>query len=196
MDDAVNEYQYLSHANNLPSYVAVSEWRTSKHVTLYENLYYGPDQQRTDLKFWRLFSDSTVEWHEQEWVFALSYDIGTEDVAEQPGAPRAFWMGSALFTQWNITGPWHLAIRPEFYWDRNGRMTHLQQVIWANTSTLEYRRHFGPQMTVVRLEHRYDHSTGEDGGFFKNGMTAGQPRLVGGQHLLLLSAIWALDLQL
>jgi hypothetical protein len=191
----LNEYQYLAHANNLPSYAAAMEWRTTKHLTLYQNLYYGPDQRLTAMKYWRAFSDSTVEWRGEEWTFALSYDVGTERLADQPGAPRAFWMGSALFTQWNLTGPWSVAVRPEFFWDRNGRMTQHEQLIWANTSTLEYKRHVGTQEAILRVEHRYDHSTGEEGGFFTNGLTAaGQPKLTAGQHLLWLSIIWAFDL--
>lgn len=190
----INEYNYLAHANNLPGYAAVMEWRASKHLTAYQNLYYGPDQQLTDVKYWRLFSDSTLEWRELDWTVALSFDVGTERMAEQPDSPRTFWMGSALFTQWNLTGPWSVAVRPELFWDRNGRVTGFEQFIWANTSTLEYRRHFGPHLGILRLEHRYDRSTGQEGGFFKNGLTAaGQPQLTPGQHLIWLSAIWALD---
>lgn len=51
-------------------------------------------------------------------------------------------MSSALFTEEHITGPWSVAVRPKFYWDRNGRMTQFERFIWANTTTLEYRRHF------------------------------------------------------
>ena len=191
----LNEYQYLAHANNLPSYAAILEWRVSKHVSAYQNVYYGPDQKQTALKYWRAFSDSTLEWRGEEWTFALSYDIGTERMAEQQNTPRAFWMGSALFTQWDLIGPWSVALRPEFFWDPNGRMTQSKQLIWANTSTLEYMRHFGPQLGILRLEHRYDHSSGQEGGFFTNGLTAsGEPKLTAGQHSLWFSIIVAFDL--
>jgi len=190
----VNEYAYLAHSNNLPSYVATAEWRAAKRLTLYSSLYYGPDQHMTAMKFWRVFSDSTVEWRGRQWTLALSYDIGSERIADQPDTPRTFWMASALFTQWRITGPWSLAIRPELFWDRHGRMTEFEQFIWANTTTLEYKRHLGPQLAIFRIEHRYDHSTGDEGGFFNHGpMSSGQPTLTTGQHLLLLSVVWALD---
>lgn len=190
----INEYNYLSHANNLPSYAGTMEWRLTKHLTAYQNVYYGPDQQHTELKYWRVFSDSTLEWRELNWTVALSFDAGTERMADQTDAPRAFWMGSALFTQWNISGPWSLAVRPEFYWDRNGRMTGFEQLLWASTSTLEYRRHFGSQLGIVRLEYRYDHSSGQQGGFFMNGNTpSGQPQLTAGQQVVWFSLIWALD---
>jgi len=191
----VNGYEHLTHSNDLPSYVVTAEWRAAKRLTFYSSLYYGPDQQMTALRLWRVFSDSTVEWHGQDWTVAFSYDIGSERIAEQPDTPRTFWMGSALFTQWKIMGPWSVAIRPECFWDRNGRMTQFEQFIWANTTTVAYKRHFGPQFAVFRLEHRYDHSTGDEGGFFKHGLTSfGQPKLTTGQHLVLFSVVWALDL--
>lgn len=147
------------------------------------------------MKYWRLFSDSTVEWKGQDMPVALSYDIGTEQMADQPCSPRTFWMSSALFTEEHITGPWSVAVRPEFYWDRNGRMTQFERFIWANTTTLEYRRHFwGIQQAIMRIEHRYVRSTGDEGGFFRNGeIVPGAVGLARDQHLLLLSLIWAFD---
>jgi hypothetical protein len=62
------------------------------------------------------FSDSTVEWRVPSWRVALSYDVGTEEVADTAGTPRAMWMGGALFTQLHLVGPWSVAIRPEIYW--------------------------------------------------------------------------------
>jgi hypothetical protein len=105
----VNEYRHLS-------YVAKMEWRAAPNFTLYQNLYYGPDQQASSVKYWRAFSDSTVEWRVPTWRVALSYDVGTEEVADTAGTPRAMWMGGALFTQLHLVGPWSVAIRPEIYW--------------------------------------------------------------------------------
>ena len=173
---SVNEYRHLSHANDLPSYVSKMEWRAAPNITVYENLYYGPDQQAASLKYWRSFSDSTVEWRTPDWRIALSYDIGTEQVADSMS--RATWMGAAWFAQRHVTGPWSVAVRPEFYWDPQGRMTEREQLIWANTTTLEYKRHVGQQLFIVRVEHRYDHSTGSQGGFFHDGLSpAGTPAL-------------------
>lgn len=190
----VNEYQYLAHANDQPSYALSFEWRASKHLTTYQNLYYGPDQGATSVRFWRAFSDSTLEWRGEDLTLALSYDVGTERIADQAGGPRAFWMASALFSQYHLAGPWSIAVRPEVFWDRNGRMTQFQQMIWANTATLEYKRHVGAHEAIVRLEHRYDESTGKEGGFFINGLGRnGQPRLTAGQQVVWLSVVWAFD---
>jgi hypothetical protein len=94
----------------------------------------------------------------------------------------------------HLIGPWSVAIRPEFYWDPQRRMSHNEQLLWANTSTLEYKKHFGQQLAIIRLEYRYDHSTGSQGGFFHEGSTAlGTPRLVSSQHLTILGVILSFD---
>lgn len=190
----INGYWHLTHPNDLPSYGAKVVWNPTPRVTITENLYYGPDQQNTALEFWRLFSDFIIEWAGERTTLAFSYDIGTEKMAERPGAPRTFWTGGALFAHWNVAGPWSVALRPEFYWDRNGRQTTFQQFVKAITTTLEYKKPLGLQTPIFRLEHRYDESTGAEGGFFKGGDVApGVPRLTPGQHLLFFSVIWAFD---
>ncbi|MDQ6733648.1 MAG: porin [Nitrospirota bacterium] len=112
----LNGFQYLSHPNNLPSYGAELDWRLTTHTTLYQNLYYGPDQTDTNLKFWRAFTDSTLQWRGESLTLALSYDIGTEKSSADPGNPRQFWMASALYTRWEMGGPWAVALRPEMFW--------------------------------------------------------------------------------
>jgi hypothetical protein len=190
----LNGFQYLSHPNNLPGYGAELDWRVTTRTTLYQNVYYGPDQSETDVKFWRAFSDSTLQWRGDSLTLALSYDIGTERSSADPTAPRQFWMASALFARWELGGPWAVAWRPEMFWDRNGLMTQAQQLLWAITSTLDYKQHLGPQLAIVRLEYRYDRSSGLEGGFFRDGETVpGTPRLVRDQHVIWLGLMWAFD---
>jgi hypothetical protein len=101
---------------------------------------------------------------------------------------------SSLFTRWHIAGPWTIAVRPEFYWDRNGQWTGNQQFVKAITSTLEYRVPYRWTNAMLRLEHRYDESTGKQGGFFKDGNFAtGQQMLTPGQHLLIFGLLWTFD---
>jgi len=190
----INGYNYLSHVNNQPSYGTQVVWKPSSRVTITENLYYGPDQSHTALEFWRFFSDSIVEWKEGPLTLAASYDIGTENAAELPSHPRTFWTAAAFYAHWNVSGPWSVALRPEFYWDRHGRTTGSEQFIKAITSTLEYRLPLTLHTILARLEHRYDESRGARGGYFTGdlfgpGMIGLTPR----QHLLLFSLIWFID---
>lgn len=190
----INGYNYLSHVNSQPSYGGQASWNPAKGWTIIQNLYLGPDQAATDPRYWRFFSDSIVEWKDDRLTLAAAYDVGTEQAAEQPGHPQTFWMGAALYAHWKIDGPWSLAARPELYWDRNGRLTGSRQFIRAITTTVEYRLHDAWQTAVLRVEYRYDESTGPQGGYFTGGEIA--PGVIGltpEQQLLLLSVVWSLD---
>jgi len=193
---AVNGYYHLAHPNDQPSYGFQGAWKPTSRFTLTETVYAGPDQTDTALRFWRLYLNNIAEWKGDAVTIALSYDIGTERIAGQPGDPRTFVMGGALFTRWNVSGPWSLALRPEFYWDRNGRgrWTGHEQFVRAVTSTVEYKLPVEKATALFRLEHRFDESTGAAGGFFKGGdVSPGVPGLTGSQHLLLLSLILSFD---
>lgn len=191
----INGYFHLSRSNDLPSYGGQVMWKPTARLTLKETLYYGPDQHNTSLEFWRLFSDSILQWKGDDLALGLVYDVGTEDVASQPGTPRSFWMGGALFTRWHVAGPWSVAVRPELYWDRNGRLTGFEQLVRAISTTLEYKVRLPAwQQATLRLEHRYDESTGPGGGFFKGSeISPGVIALTPGQHLVIFALLWTFD---
>ncbi|MGH7257236.1 MAG: outer membrane beta-barrel protein [Nitrospiraceae bacterium] len=190
----VNGYYHLSHPNDQPSYGAQWAWKATSRLTLTQTVYAGPDQTNTAVEFWRFYANHIAEWKSDDLTIAVSYDVGTENIAGRPDNPRAFVMGGNLVTRWHITGPWTVALRPEFYWDRNGRWTGAEQFVKAMTSTVEYKIPYRWTNTIVRLEHRWDESTGAQGGFFKGGET--QPGVIGltpSQHLLLAGVLWTFD---
>lgn len=190
----INGYFHLSRPNDQPSYGAQWSYKMTPRLTATQTIYWGPDQTNTSLEFWRLYGNHILEWKGDDLTVAASYDIGTESVANQPGSPRAFVMGGNMVGRWHITGPWTVAVRPEFYWDRNGRWTGQEQFVKAVTSTVEYKFSHQWTNTLVRLEHRYDESTGVGGGFFRKGEIG--PGVIGlnpAQHLLLLSILWMFD---
>ena len=190
----INGYYHLSHPNDQPSYGAQMVYKLTPQLTVTETLYAGPDQNKTAFEFWRIYLNSIVERKTENLVLALSYDIGTESIANQPGAPRTFAMGASLVARWNIDRHWAAVLRPEFYWDRNGQWTGNEQFVKAITTTLEYAVPFGWTRTQVRAEYRWDESTGVGGGFFKGGdVTPGTPGLTASQHLLLLALLWSFD---
>lgn len=190
----INRYNFLSHANDLPSYGAQLGWTVSPSITFVQNLYYGPDQSNTDLRFWRFFSDSSLQWKRNSLTIALVYDVGTERAIPEAGGATTFWTGSAIYTHWQFTKSWALAIRPELYYDPDGTMTGARQFIKAVTSTLEYKVPLAATITRWRLEYRYDDSTGSQGGFFRDGgMTPGVIGLVQSQHLLIAAILWNYD---
>ena len=190
----INSYYHLSHPNDQPSYGAQVAYKPTGQLTVTETLYAGPDQSNTSFAFWRFYLNSIVEWKTDELLLALSYDIGTESIANQTGDPRTFVMGGNFVGRWSIDSHWALALRPEFYWDRNGRWTGNEQFVKAITTTLEYAVPFGWTTTRARLEYRWDESTGAGGGFFKGGdVTPGVPGLTASQHLLIMALLWTID---
>lgn len=190
----INGYYHLSHPNDQPSYGAQISYKPTTGLTLTETLYAGPDQSKTSFDFWRFYLNSILEWRDDDVVVALSYDIGTESIANQPGDPRTFVMGANIVGRWHIAGPWAVALRPEFYWDRNGRWTGNEQFVKAVTATIEYKFPYKWTNTMFRLEYRYDESTGVGGGFYaRNQVSPGVIGLTPSQHLIVLGLLWTLD---
>ena len=111
-----------------------------------------------------------------------------------PGNPRALMMSSQLPVHWTVTPRWSATVRPEIFWDRDGRWTSSRQTVKAVTTTLEYRVPYKQACAIFRLEHRYDDSRGPEGGFFQGAEL--QPGVIGlspGQHLLVFAVILTAD---
>ena len=74
-----------------------------------------------------------------------------------------------------------------------------EQFVKAMTTTLDYAPFSTGEPCVfnnthVRLEHRWDESTGGTGGVFRQGDIApGVPGLTGSQHLIILGLLWTFD---
>jgi hypothetical protein len=99
-----------------------------------------------------------------------------------------------LPVHWAINSRFSLTVRPEVFWDPDGRTTGFSQTVKANTTTLEYRIPYHQASAILRLEHRIDDSRGPNGGFFKDG--AVPPGIIGltpTQNLLSLGIILTFD---
>jgi hypothetical protein len=189
----VNGYWHLANANSVPSSGGQIAFKPTHHMTFKQTVLYGPHQSDTSVEFWRFLSDSIAEWKRERFTAAFEYFVGTEKVAS-PGDPRALWMASQLPLHWAMSRRFSATIRPEVYWDRDGRTTGFSQTVKANTTTLEYRIPYRQAAAIVRLEHRIDDSRGLGGGFFNDG--AVRPGVVGvtpTQNLLILGVILTFD---
>jgi hypothetical protein len=163
----VNGYWHLAHANDVPSVGAQIAIKPSDRTTFKQTVIYGPHQSDTSLEFRRFLSDSIVEWKRDRFTVAFEYLVGTEKITTE--TQRALWMSAQLPLHWSLNPRMSFTVRPEVYWDRDGRTTLYRQTVKANTTTLEYRLPHGRTTTILRLEHRIDDSRGPDGGFFKDG---------------------------
>jgi hypothetical protein len=189
----VNGYWHLANANSVPSSGGQLAYKAGPRVTVKETVLWGPHQANTSLKFWRFLSDSIVEHKGDRVTAAFEYQLSTEGV-DASGSPRAWWMSAQLPVHWTLGGPWSVSVRPEVAWDSTGRWTLYEQSIKAITTTLEYRMPYRWTNTIVRLEHRFDDSRGNGGGFFNDGeLSPGAVGLKPTQHLLILGLILTFD---
>lgn len=185
----LSDYDYLSFTGDVPKYGGQLKWGFAPGWTLTQNVFFGAEQQDTAMRYWRGFSDTILNWQDEDLLFAMAYDVGTEKLA-QTGL-QTLWMGSAIWTRWHIDGPWSVALRPEIYWDPDGELTGYQQFIGAITATTEYALPIGPTQAAFRAEFRHDTSTGPEGGFFNAARPV--PALVPGQNLFFAALIWTFD---
>ena len=187
----VSGYWHLAHANNIPSSGGQIAYKATERLTLKQTVLYGPHQTDTSVEFWRFLSDSIAEWKRPRFTTAFEYFVGEEKIAT-PGNPRALWMSAQLPVHWTMSPRLSFTVRPEVYWDRDGRTTGFRQTVKANTTTLEYRIPYRQATAILRLEHRIDDSRGPDGGFFNDG-ALGMPGLTPTQNLLGVGVILTFD---
>jgi hypothetical protein len=186
----LNDWNYLAYVNSQPKYGAQLTWQLTPQFKLTENLFFGPEQTDTSLKYWRGFWDTQLQWSDSaDFSVTLVYDVGTEKLASNN--LQTFWNGAALFTRWNVFGPWTVALRPELYWDPNGNMTGHVQFIKAITTTIDYALPTAPLKSLLRTEFRYDNSSGQQGGFYGSGGVNGP--LIPGQSTLFFSVLVSYD---
>ena len=178
----VNGYWHLAHANDVPSVGGQMLWTPHQGASLKQTILYGPHQSDTALEFWRFLSDTIAEKTAGRFKAAAELQVSSE--SESTTRQRAWWVAAQAPVHVTLAGPWSVTIRPELASDTSGRWTTFKQSIVAVTSTLAFRRTVGGTQSLVRLEHRYDHSSGPEGGFF-----TGAAGLTPHQHLLSLSWI-------
>ncbi len=189
----VNGYWHLAHANSVPSSGGQLAYKVSPRVTVKETVLFGPHQSNTSLKYWRFLSDSIIERKGDRVTVAFEYIYSGERVAA-PGTPRALMMAGQLPVRWTLNKRWSVAVRPEVFWDRDGRWTLARQTVKAITTTLEYRIPYRQTNTTLRLEHRFDDSRGRDGGFFRGAeLRPGVVGLTPSQHLLIFGLMFTFD---
>ena len=189
----VNGYWHLARANSAPSAGGQIAYQVTPKVTFKETTLVGPHQRNTAFEFWRFLTDTIVERKTKNFTFASDYIVSTEHV-DAPGKPRALMMSWQLPAHWKLDERWSLSLRPEVFWDRDGRWTLARQTVKAVTSTVEYRLPYRWTNTIFRLEHRWDDSRGPDGGFFRGAeLPSGAVGLTPSQHLLIFATIFTFD---
>ncbi|HWR36018.1 MAG TPA: outer membrane beta-barrel protein [Clostridia bacterium] len=189
----LNGYWHLADANSVPSSGGQLAYRVTPHVTVKETALFGPHQSNTNFTFWRVLTDTIVERRTDRLTFAVEWIYSGERV-NAPGRPRVLMMSGQLPVHVALNKRFSVTVRPEFFWDRDGRWSLARQTVKAVSTTLEYRIPSQQMNTILRLEHRYDDSRGPDGGFFRGAEV--RPGVVGlkpSQHLLVFGLIFTFD---
>jgi hypothetical protein len=155
----------------------------SDALGLAQYVWLGPEQADMRPRAWRLVSDTQLTYDTERFGVAGLFDVGGEARTDLPLSPWHMWMTGALFTRWRVLGErrtWDMALRPELFWDRDGRMYGVPQALVAGTFTNNFRV---LDNLLLRLEYRYDHATSGDGFFYRGAAIAdGGPGLARGQH--------------
>lgn len=186
----VSDYNYLQEVNTQPKYATQFSYRINDHLKWSENAFVGPEQNNTAFQYWRGFLNSMVEWSEDDWTLAYVLDAGSQR-ASTGNHVQQLYVSNAMYGRWHVSGPWTLGLRPELYYDPNGLQTGNIQFIKAITSTLEYKYQEAGFTNRLRLEYRYDNSTGTQGGFYGPEGVSGP--LVPGQSVIYLVLMMSYD---
>jgi predicted porin len=92
-----------------------------------------------------------------ELTFVLNYDYGAESeaVLVDTRLSDAWWHGVALITHYAFTEKFGLALRGEYFKDKDGARTGTPQDLWEGTLTAGYK---WVKSFETRLEYRHDQS--------------------------------------
>jgi hypothetical protein len=188
-----NAYGYMGDNNKAPSGLLNLVFTPGEHLALVQNVYTGPEDVSLKPEAWRLLLDSQVVYTTEKWGIAVVGDYGREKLTFRPGAPLAQWANGMVSVRWHVLGDkhrWGMAVRPEFYWDHNGRIfneSDPDNFLFAGTFTNELRLF---DALLIRVEYRYDHSTAPHGFFYRGAATTDTATGLGhDQHSIIFNFI-------
>ena len=184
----VNGWQLLSDNNKAPSIMLGYVFTASARFNVGEYVWIGPEQADMRPRAWRLFSDTQFTYNTDAFGVGGLFDIGADPRTDLPRAPWQMWMTGAVFTRWHVLGKqrtWDMALRPELFWDRDGRIYGVPQTLASAAFTNNFRVF---NNLLVRLEYRYDWSSSRAGFFYRDDAIRDDgPGLARQQHTVFLS---------
>lgn len=192
----VNGWQTIADVNRAPAFMVGYTYTPSTEFALASFAYFGPDNADIKLAAWRMLSDTQFTYNRERFGVGGLYDVGGERRTDLEGRPWHMWMNAALFTRWRVLASkpevqgwkrrsWDMAARPEWFWDRDGRMFGVPQHLLAFTFTSDVRL---LEYLLLRVEYRYDRSSNPAGFFYRGAAIADDSMGLGrDQHTLFFS---------
>jgi len=165
-----NGWQSYGDINRLPSIMVGGAYTPHRHVTLSQWTYFGPEDVDNRARAWRTLFDQWIVYDNGKWGLSGVFDVGRERLTAIFDEPVALWMGGAITARGRVLTSrrervsWDMYGRGETFWDRDGRMFGVRQLIgsgaYGNTVTLF-------DHVMLRVEYRYDRSSNRTGYFYR-----------------------------
>lgn len=166
----VNGAQTYADVNKAPSYLAGPVITPVPGLQLASLVYFGPEDKDVAPRAWRTLIDNWVFYDAGAWGIAAAFDVMRERVTRLPGQPVALYLAGAINPRVRVGHwrkgaiEWHLTGRAEAFWDRDGRIYGVRQLLGSGALTSDLRLF---ELVIVRIEYRYDHSNARSGYFYR-----------------------------
>lgn len=166
----VNGWQTYADVNKVPSYMGGGSVSPVDGLQLGQFVYFGPEARDPSPRAFRVLSDTWAIYEAKRWGISGVFDVMRERVTEIPGAPLALYVVGSLSPRVTLLRAredrvkWRLAARGEAFWDRDGRIYGVDQLLGSASIDTDVDL-FGH--LLLRLEYRYDRTTSPAGFFYR-----------------------------
>jgi hypothetical protein len=152
-------------------------------MSVYTNYLVGPEQADSNQNLRHIWDTQIFFGPFDRWNFMINYDLGFEEKPLASQTQNALWHGVTGYARYKVNDWLEPSLRVEYFKDRDGAMTLLDQDLFGVTLTLNTKLGLGKgngSIVLFRPEIRYDRSTQ---GFFTR-----QSSFRGEQHQLTIGA--------
>ena len=144
----LNGWQTIGDDNRAKAVGTQIAW-TGERLSVAFNTFAGPELPGDD-SHWRLFGDLTATWKAAGWLsLGATADAGRQDLP----VGAALWHAAALYARFAIHEHAAIALRAEYYDDRDGFFSGARQWLRDGTATVEIRP---AEHLLVKVEARQD----------------------------------------
>jgi hypothetical protein len=164
----VNGYQTDADVNKAPSYMLGLSIAPVTGLLLGHFDYFGPEDVDMAPRAWRWLGDTWASFERGRLGIMGVFDVMRERVTVQPGSPVALYVAGAIAPRVNVLSRgivnWYFAARGEAFWDRDGRIYGVRQLLGSAAVNSDLRLW---NNLLLRLEYRYDRTTNTNGFFYR-----------------------------
>jgi hypothetical protein len=187
-----NGAQTYADVNHVPSYMAGANVTPVDGLQLGQFVYFGPEDRDPRARAFRVLSDTWLFYAAERWGISAVLDVMRERLTLVPGEPVALYVVGSVAPRVTLLRAredrvqWWLAARGEAFWDRDGRIYGVEQLLGSASidTDVSLLGHL-----LLRLEYRYDRTTNPAGFFYRRAAVLDtDPGLGRDQHTVFLMA--------